>query len=1193
MESSLDEVFAVLFGGAEPRHGALTRYGPWTSVVPGVVDRCEAFRTGDTAERYELTVFRGVTGLAADLWEHEVRAQMSISGQGHPALPTVVDGATDPGLGVSFSLTELPGGSIPEDEALAWLRDRPAEALRQFDLLLDALRRLHDTRMLHRNVTPAALRFLLRPGDDGEVRAVHGIVLTRFEMTTMIANLLRGGTVDARQDKDSILSLHVSSNPEQSARHLAYLSPERIDFVLGEAQSGNERDTSDLYGLGVLAFELFVGPLDQVDAFDAFRAAPSPRTHGALRDAMQIRVRRGRDLANELLPTGLCELIDGLLQRLPGSRLNAHGAAGHLEQRWTDILACWRPDEDRPYQVVFMPSQQMHLYNVGWVGMAPSTPEGRDELRQKIESDLRRADLVHRPDGAKGYRTGDPVSISEAEWILIGAEYVYFCVVLRRQDRSRDQRVLVIKYLTERHRAREVASSYPRRRIHALSVLSWEAGQALDGVVEGCPSWEPVLDEVRQRSVGDALDERFLASMDFLLRFQEVQLQAREYAVTVERVGPGRRRLRYDAERDRARRHGDHLLSAYAASEHRRPQLRRFIDGLDPTRGKDLKVELTPDRSGRPRWDQDSERWQVVRDVDGGDQDVIEVQSVSGGGGDVTVGWVRWSDDLGSAVSFGRQMRARPLLGSRMALVQKLRYPVSRTIPRRQLNEGDFEIQGESQAVVRNMLEQFPVHAVQGPPGAGKTTVVTEAVRLFLDQERTGRVLVSAQSNHALDNLGLRIIDLLRRTGAKDVPVIREIPPMASLDDDRVHELLWPHQLPRLVQTKIQEIKANVEEQVSGRNGTLDPAERRVLERWLGAVEDDDVEIADRLRRTAAVVLATCSVAGASSADPLDPSSSFDWVIIEEAAKAWPTELVMPLLRGPRWALIGDHRQIGAHGDQELRAFLKDLANDPDLELQAEAAAAEDHLAVFALFRSMFEPNKSGLSPEPSRHSTDRLTHQYRMHPDLAEPISRAYYPLEGAPPDALGPVGFLTSEPHAQPEHPFRRPHQLRGRHLVWIDTSDDPGCGDAPFWSNAGEAELIGRIIQAMEPTPSLPEARMEGSLVVLTPYRAQIHRLHNAGVDRSCIHTIHSFQGRESDCVIVSLVRSGAKGDGVLRNLGHLDMPELVNVLFSRGRRLNIIVGSLDHISTYGSSHWQTVLAVVRELATIIPSSELDLP
>ena len=77
------------------------------------------------------------------------------------------------------------------------------------------------------------------------------------------------------------------------------------------------------------------------------------------------------------------------------------------------------------------------------------------------------------------------------------------------------------------------------------------------------------------------------------------------------------------------------------------------------------------------------------------------------------------------------------------------------------------------------MLSRLPFYALQGPPGSGKTTAVTNALNEFLATERGAKVLVSAQSNFALYNLAERLIKLL----PEDCIILRE---MSQRGEDKV-----------------------------------------------------------------------------------------------------------------------------------------------------------------------------------------------------------------------------------------------------------------------------------------------------------------------------------------------------------------------------------------------------------------------
>ncbi len=149
------------------------------------------------------------------------------------------------------------------------------------------------------------------------------------------------------------------------------------------------------------------------------------------------------------------------------------------------------------------------------------------------------------------------------------------------------------------------------------------------------------------------------------------------------------------------------------------------------------------------------------------------------------------------------------------------------------------------------------------------------------------------------------------------------------------------------------------------------------------------------------------------------------------------------------------------------------------------------------------------------------LKRQYRMHASLSR-VPRALFYFDRALFD--GRAGT----------------HGCRVR-LLQVDAGDE---GE----SNQGEVEAIADLIR---------QAR-GGSLngiMVITPYRAQEALLQKAlgalpGVD---VCTLDRCQGREADCVIISLVRS--------RATPFFDMPKRWNVALTRAKEGLFVVGDVD--------------------------------
>src|SRR4029077_17271736 len=78
----------------------------------------------------------------------------------------------------------------------------------------------------------------------------------------------------------------------------------------------------------------------------------------------------------------------------------------------------------------------------------------------------------------------------------------------------------------------------------------------------------------------------------------------------------------------------------------------------------------------------------------------------------------------------------------------------------------------------------------------------------------------------------------------------------------------------------------------------------------------------------------------------------------------------------------------------------------------------------------------------------------------------------------------------------------------------------------------------------------------LAVIAMYNSQANRLHGAPKDTvppADIESVDTFEGRESDAVILSLVRSNDRAA-----IGFLNDPNRVNVAISRAKKLLVIVG-----------------------------------
>jgi superfamily I DNA and/or RNA helicase len=488
------------------------------------------------------------------------------------------------------------------------------------------------------------------------------------------------------------------------------------------------------------------------------------------------------------------------------------------------------------------------------------------------------------------------------------------------------------------------------------------------------------------------------------------------------------------------------------------------------------------------------------------------------------------------------------------------------------------------------MSKTEPLFALQGPPGTGKTEVTAEAIMAYLKAEPGSRVLVSTQSNFALDNIAERLLRKLGMLGADGQPAVSASDVVAvrtttEWSATKVDELVQPFLINELAERRQQEIINRTEQLLKD----ADDHTRSLLEQWPAIIRDGLPELIDRLHRSANLVFATCSSATPALLTQSTSTDLFDWVVIEEAAKAWPTELAIPLSRGTRWALVGDHRQLPAHRRRDVVDFLDECASSTIVDLQLHGQRRDAYLRVFDLFGQMFAGSDEIGVARP-RHT---MRVQYRMRDAISQIVSRMFYPVEPAKPGEHTDIdreGLL--ETGRDDNGIVHAPTSLARHAVVWIDTADSPLCEEEPAWRNAGEVQIVERLLASLRPRPK-PKQDGYGDhpVAILTPYRHQLELLRARHDLKQYASTIHAFQGREANVVVVSLVRNQKRGsvEQPWRNIGHLHEPELINVLFSRAREHLVLVGSFRHFQRNGGPMWEGICALVERYGTVRPADQ----
>ena len=137
---------------------------------------------------------------------------------------------------------------------------------------------------------------------------------------------------------------------------------------------------------------------------------------------------------------------------------------------------------------------------------------------------------------------------------------------------------------------------------------------------------------------------------------------------------------------------------------------------------------------------------------------------------------------------------------------------------------------------------------------------------------------------------------------------------------------------------------------------------------------------------------------------------------------------------------------------------------------------------------------------------------------------------------------------------------------------------------YRNSEEARVVATLIHKLFTT--LPPSQADYSIGVIAPYVAQVHQIRKA-VDAMLvsfepekrfvkISSVDSFQGGESDIIILSCVRSKLKHATQLKSVGFLSNLRRLNVALTRAKQALWIVGNPEYLCI--NEHWKWACVAV---------------
>jgi tRNA A-37 threonylcarbamoyl transferase component Bud32 len=446
--------------------------------------------------------------------------------------------------------------------------------------------------------------------------------------------------------------------------------------------------------------------------------------------------------------------------------------------------------------------------------------------------------------------------------------------------------------------------------------------------------------------------------------------------------------------------------------------------------------------------------------------------------------------------------------------------------------------------IIDRILASDGVFCLQGPPGTGKTTIITEVVAQVLEREPRARILVCAQANDAVANAIEKLLKV-RKTLNREWIVVRDVRSERAREEGP-----WAG-IEAAYKEFVGRVKGGVREFPAPGDGGAAQVE------WVNCVDH-------RVRNVGADYHGLVQVWGTTTARSLRPldgleGEPYDLVIIDEAAKATVGEVLVPIVHALKLLLVGDQKQ--------LPPFLEDTT----AKALQELGISEDQ-AKYSLFEHLF-------TLVPIEHR-DMLDMQFRMHPTIGEVVSQLFYDgrVKNGPGTADRPL----------PGGVFDRPHRV-----MWVDVEGRDYKVGKTSRANDEERRAIEQLLDRLD--ADARQAGMKLDVAVIAAYRGQADKLQAElkGAEKRWKHlsmkaaTVDSFQGREADVVIYSLVRTGDAERKFLAD------GRRFNVALSRAKSLLVMVG--DRTGARGTGRLRQLLELIPEenqlsLASIAPSGSL---
>ncbi|EPX6625885.1 DEAD/DEAH box helicase [Serratia marcescens] len=283
------------------------------------------------------------------------------------------------------------------------------------------------------------------------------------------------------------------------------------------------------------------------------------------------------------------------------------------------------------------------------------------------------------------------------------------------------------------------------------------------------------------------------------------------------------------------------------------------------------------------------------------------------------------------------------------------------------------------------------------------------------------------------------------------------------------------------------------------------------------------------------------------------PPESIGWLLIDEAGQAVPQAAVGAIMRAKRSIVVGDPLQIPpvVSLPEKLNAEICKFFNIDQIEWSAPAASTQTLADQASRFKSTFV-----MDVGDREVGLPLLVHRRCQNPmfDVSNSIAYAGQMVHAVGPKKPGSIGSALGRSH-------------------WVDIN-----GDAETKWCPDEGEAVVRMLKELAAT-----GITNPDVFIITPFKiieqnmrrrldseTDLLRAFGVKLDEWCrdrVGTIHTFQGREADTVILLL--GAPKASQQRARQWAASPPNIINVAVSRAKQNLYVVGSAAAWAGAGTS------------------------